>query len=112
MAYCSYKLQLIAKRKEIPLPAFGRMMSPRREYEASLLKHIKLVIITIKEEQKWEEELSLLRISWYPAHLLFKGQKYKPTCLCNQGINFRSKVEEISNSCQRNERLDEELEEV
>lgn len=38
-------------------------MSPRREYEASLLKHIKLVIITIKEEQKWEEELSLLRIS-------------------------------------------------
>lgn len=34
-----------------------------REYEAFLLKHVKLVITAIKEEQKWEEELSLLCIS-------------------------------------------------
>lgn len=74
MAYYSYKLQLISRKKEIPSAAFERGMRSMREYEAFLLKHVKLVITTIKEEQKWEEELSLLCISWYLAHLLLEGQ--------------------------------------
>lgn len=78
MAYYSYKLQLIAKKKEIPLAAFERRMRPMREYETFLLKHIELVIITIKEEWKREEELSLLRISWYSAHFLLRGKTITP----------------------------------
>jgi len=34
-----------------------------REYEAFLLKHVKLVIVTLKDEQKREAELSLLCVS-------------------------------------------------
>lgn len=64
MAYYSYELQLIAKKKKKKIPwlylregwdQWGNM-------KHFLLKNIKLVIITINRKQKWEEETSLLWI--------------------------------------------------
>lgn len=63
MAYYSYKLQLIAKKKKKnPWLYLREGWDQGGNTKHFLLKNIKLVIIPIKKKQKWEEELSLLYI--------------------------------------------------
>lgn len=63
MAYYSYKLQLIAKKKKKnPWLYLREGWDQGGNMKHFLLKNIKLVIIPIKKKRKWEEELSLLYI--------------------------------------------------